>query len=151
MAQYHEVTSALLHGFDLINHRIISPSGPPPHGPVYYPGNPTPSALAVQDAQNMRHGIDRDSRRTFIDRYSQNPHAVKRVTLKSEINRELDANTNAYNPRKYPDPGSVVTCFPARRLLPPPLNGSVCARNSLAPAALPASGTNDVAWVVSRF
>lgn len=151
MAQFNEVTPMLQHGFDLINHRIISPSGPPLHGPVFFPNNPTPSYAALENASMKRHGIDRNAMRIFYNRYAQDPHPVKNVKEKAEINRELDANTNAYNPCKYPNPGQTVTHFPARRLPGPSMNGTTCAYNPLAPRMLPPMGTNDVGFVFSRF
>lgn len=141
-----------MHPNELINHRIISPTGPPPHGPAYFPDNPGPMHhLVVQDATNMRHGINRSGQRTFIDRFPQVPDKIRPMKLKAELNRELDANENAYNPSKYPNPGQSVTHFPARKLPAPPMNGHVCAYNPLTARPLPFSGTNDVAYVVSRF
>jgi hypothetical protein len=138
---------------ELINFRRISAADPIWKGSAFFENNPGPlNHLPLQNGSNMENGWVTVPVRTFYDRFPGNDHTkVQRQKLKSEINRELDCNTNSYNPHKYPNPGQSVTVFPARRLPPVPLNGSVCALNSVVPRGLPFSGTNDVAFVVSRF
>lgn len=141
-----------LHPNEVLNSKRLGAAEPHDRGQGNFADNPGPlNHLPLQDATNKYIGIPGLHSHNYLDRFPQNAMAVRRMTLKPEINRELDANTNNYNPRKYPDPGQSVTCFPARKLPPPSLNGSVCALNSTIPRGLPFSGTNDVGFVVSRF
>jgi hypothetical protein len=106
----------------------------------------------IEGAQSKVHGIDRTTGRTFIDRYAVvHPGNIRRVQLLDGVNHTLDARSNDYNPCKYPNPGMTQTTFPARRLPPAPMNGSVCAYNAPNPRPLPPMVTNDVAYICSRF
>lgn len=136
-----------------LNHHRLSPSDPIRMRGAYFPNNPSAwNRPEVQGAQQRMHGIDRYSTRSYYDRVPVvQPGNIRRVQLLSGVNRELDANTNSYNPCKYPNPGMTATTFPARRLQPAPMNGSVCAFNAPNPRPLPPMVTNDVSYICSRF
>ena len=119
----------------------------------YQPGNPSKGNVpTVQAAPNYVNANDRrESPLLAHDRHPFDPTAIPTIDVRDYYNRNLDANKNDYNPRKYPDPGLVRTAFPHAPLRPARMNGRTTAFNSPHPAPMPASGTNDVGQIVSRF
>lgn len=140
-----------LNGIDIYNYKRVG-RAVTHWGGVRPINNPTPSGVEIQDATNRgNRGDGNRAHLVQLDRYPIDTTRIAPVQLRDRFCKVLAANKNDYNPRKYPDPGLSTTCFPARKLAPVPMNGSVCSYNPPVPHKLPPSGTNDVSFIVSRF
>lgn len=123
--------------------------------PPYQPYNPTRHNIpTLQNSSNYANANDfRPSPQLAQDRIANDPHATPKLELRDGYTRlpDLRYPNNDYNPRKYPTPNSVQTYFPPRVLPPVHPNGTVNAYNALAPRPFPFNGTNDVAFICSKF
>ena len=119
----------------------------------YQPYNPTRFNWPnVQGVQNYINANDRNfAPAVRMDRHVFNPNLVPTVDVKDPFCRVLDARSNDYMPRRYPDPGCVRTVFPHANLRPAGMNGRTTALNSRSPFPMPVTGTNDTGLIVSMF
>lgn len=118
----------------------------------YQPDNPSAvNQPTLQGVQAYVNGNDfnRVSKDGLYNRYPVQQCLVPRIDLKNYRYTPLDANKNQYNPRRFPDPMTAMTAYPARRLKKAPMNGSTTAYNPPNPFGMPPSGTNNVAFIVT--
>lgn len=122
----------------------------PGYNAPYQPGNPSNGNVpTIQGITNYVNANDFRGQTYAYERITQNPHGYPKVVLKNNQYTPLDAFNNRMQPRKYPDPSCQTTKYPSRKTRKPPMNGSVCAYNPVKPLNLPASGTNDVGFIVT--
>lgn len=129
------------------------PVGFPGYNVPYQPDNPSvtnqPSVQGVQsyvNASDFNTGVRNGG---TYDRIPVQQCFVPVMDMRNYQYTPLDANTNRYNARRFPDPMTAVTAYPARKLRKAPMNGSTTAYNPPNPYGMPPSGTNNVAFIVT--
>lgn len=117
----------------------------------YQPINPARGNVPnLQTFTNYQNANDFDQTPVYgIDRYVQRGTLVPLLDLRDYKYTTLEPNKNIYQPRKYPDPYAQQTRFYVRKRRPVPMNGSVCAYNPVNAVQMPATGTNDTAFIMS--
>jgi hypothetical protein len=118
----------------------------------FQPDNPSVvNDPCVQGAQSYLNANDFNPivKNAAYDRVPIQQCFLPTIDVRNNRYQPMDANRNVYNPRRYPDPMTVQTAYPARRLRKAPMNGSVTAYNPPNPRGMPSSGTNNVAFIVT--
>jgi hypothetical protein len=118
----------------------------------YQPDNPSvvnnPALQGVQSYVNANdfNPVKKDQ---AFDRHPFDASKLRFQDVKNYAYTPLDARSNDYAARLYPDPFSIMTAYPMRKMRPAPLNGTSCPYNPPAPLPMPPSGFNDVTRIVT--